>query len=419
MLEYRHLRFTHGPPGGRGYLYLKEKHVVDNASQPWDTAQVRQAFPILKDVNYLNTGTYGLMPEPALAAFLEMTADFERGGQAARGEFYARMGVTRQRIAGLLGATSQEIAFTRNATDGVNLVLAGLEWQPGDEVITTDEEHPAIAHPLGYLRRERGLRIHTVKVSPRADVMLARLEAVVTPATRLVIMSHVTCETGTRLPAREICAWAAGRGLLTLFDGAQVLGAAPVNVRELGCDFYASNGHKWLGGPKGTGVFYCRADRLDRLFMAHVGAGSLERADLATGVAEPFHSGLRFEFGTRAFALPAGLGGSLDWLEGLGWDNVYGRITGLARYLKDRILERPYLSLLTPYDAADSSGLTSFAIAGRSAEETCRRLREQWRIYTRAVTHNNLLRIATAHFNSEDDIDRLLAALDQSLWPVS
>jgi L-cysteine/cystine lyase len=387
--------------------------VVDNSSGGWDTAKVRQAFPALEDVVYFNTGTYGLMPEPALASFLEMVAEFERRGQAARGDIYPRIGDTRQRIAGLLGADAGEIAFTRNATDGINLVLAGLDWRPGDEVITTDEEHPAIAHPLVYLQRERGLRIRMVRVSPRADVMLARLEEVVTPATRLVAMSHVTCETGTRLPAREISAWAAGRSLLTLFDGAQVLGAVPVNMRELGCDFYASNGHKWLGGPKGTGFFFCRSDRLDRLFMAHVGAGSLERGDLATGIAEPWREARRFEFGTRAFALYAGLGASLDWFEGLGWENVYRRIAGLARHLKDRIRERPHLSLLTSYPEEDSSGLTSFAVAGHAAEEVSRLLREKWRIQVRVVTHYNAIRISTAHFNSEEDLDRLLAAVDQ------
>jgi L-cysteine/cystine lyase len=387
--------------------------VVDNFLRQWDAAKVRRAFPALEDVVYLNTGTYGLMPEPALASFLEMVAELERRGQAARGDIYPKINDTRQRIAGLLGADAKEIAFTRNATDGINLVLAGLDWRPGDEIITSEEEHPAISHPLVYLQRARGLRVKMVQMSPRAEVMLARLEAAVTPATRLIALSHVTCETGTRLPAWEISAWAAGRGLLTLFDGAQVLGAVPVNVRELGCDFYASNGHKWLGGPKGTGIFFCRGDRLDRLFMAHVGAGSLERGDLATGVAEPWREARRFEFGTRAFALYAGLGASLDWFEGLGWEKVYRRIAGLARYLKDRIQERPHLSLLTPEQEEDSSGLTSFAVAGRAAEEVSRLLKEKWRIQVRVVTHYNAIRISTAHFNSEEDLDRLSAAVDQ------
>jgi selenocysteine lyase/cysteine desulfurase len=102
----------------------------------WDSEWVRAAFPVLKEVTYLNTGTYGLMPEPAVTAFLEVTREFETRGVTCRADLGGKMNETRKRIAGLLGAEPGEIAFTRNATDGINLVLAGLPWQPGDEVIT-------------------------------------------------------------------------------------------------------------------------------------------------------------------------------------------------------------------------------------------------------------------------------------------
>ncbi len=210
-----------------------------------------------------------------------MQADFERYGVAARMNLGGKSEDTRKRIAALINATADEIAFTRNATDGINLVLAGLDWQPGDEIISTDEEHPAMSHPLLYLQRTRGVRVHWLDISPDPAVMLARLDAVVSPRTRLVGMSHVPCETGTRLPARDICAWAAARDILTLFDGAQAFGAFRVDMRDLGCDFYTTNGHKWGCGPKGTGVFYARKDRLTSLSPAHVGAGSLEKADMA------------------------------------------------------------------------------------------------------------------------------------------
>ena len=164
----------------------------------------------------------------------------------------------------MIGATADEIAFTRNATDGINLVLAGIDWQPGDEVITTDEEHEAMNHPLLYLQKSKGLVVKHVEVSPDAEVMHERLEAVHSAKTRLVAMSFVTCETGTRLPGQAISQWARAHNVLCLLDGAQVSGAVPVNVREIGCDFYASNGHKWLSGPKGTGFFYGKLENRRR-----------------------------------------------------------------------------------------------------------------------------------------------------------
>ncbi len=382
-------------------------------SSPLDLATIRQAFPALAELTYLNVGTYGLMPEPALAELMQAVTAFERYGVASPIDLDGKMNETRAAVARLLGADPGEIAFTRNATDGVNLVLAGIDWRPGDEVITSTEEHPAIAHPLLYLQRRREVRIRTVEVSPKAAEMTARLDGVLSSRTRLLAISQVPCETGARLPAREMATWAAAHGVLSLIDGAQALGTFPINVREIGCDYYTSNGHKWLCGPKGTGIFYARRERLAGLSPAHVGAGSLERADMGTGEAEPWLDGRRFEFGTRAWPLYAGLGASLAWVGALGWDRIEQHMAALSAYLKERVARRPYLHLLTPRDWAESSGLTSFSMDGQQAPDLAATLRTRWRIHVRVVTHYNAIRVATAFFNNREDIDRLLAALDE------
>ena len=259
--------------------------------------------------------------------------------------------------------------------------------------------------------------VKRLPVSPQDDVMLARLEEAVSDRTRLLIMSLVSCETGTRLPAKAISAWAASRGILTLFDGAQVTGALPIDVRDLGFDFYTSNGHKWLGGPKGTGFFYNRLDKINALAPAHIGAGSLEKVDLEAQTVEIFQTGQRFEFGTRAWPVQAGLGYSLDWLEGLGWDNVYSHIHALNDHLKDCIVERPYLKLLTPLPFEASSGLTTFMIEGHQAQAVANQLRERWKIYTRVIPHFNAMRIATGHFNAPEDVEKLMLGLEQIVRP--
>lgn len=378
-----------------------------------EDANVRAAFPVLQDVVYLNVGTYGIMPEPALAQFLAMQAEFERRGVASDHTFGRKAEETRQRIAALIGASADEIAFTRNATDGINLVLGGIDWQPGDEVITTDEEHEAMNHPLLYLHNRRGLVVKRVQVSPQANIMLARLDQAFSPKTRLVALSFVSCESGTRLPAQEISQWARQHGVLCLLDGAQVSGVFRADMREIGCDYYASNGHKWLSGPKGTGFFYGRLDALEKLSPAHVGAGSLQRVDLETEEAVPFATGQRFEFGTRAWPLQAGLGASLDWFESIGWDKVYGHIAALSGELKERIRQRPFLRLLSPEPFEHSSGLTTFVIEEHQAQDVSQVLREKWKIYTRVIPHYNALRITTAHFNTPEDLDRLMAGLEQ------
>ncbi len=387
--------------------------MIEQPTALLEEERVRQAFPVLNDVIYLNIGTYGIMPDPALACFQEIQAEFERRGVASKGTFGRKTEETRQRVASMIGAQADEIAFTRNATDGINLTLAGIDWKPGDEMITTDEEHEAMMHPSMYLQHTKGIKVKMLPVSPRPEVMIEELEQAVSRKTRLVAMSFVTCETGTRLPAQAISRWADEHGLLCLFDGAQASGAFPVNVKEIGCDFYASNGHKWLCGPKGTGFFYCKGEKLCLLSPAHVGAGSLKQVDIHTGLAEPFLTGQRFEFGTRAWALQAGLGCSLDWFDGLGWEKVYAHIASLNDYLKECILQRPFLKLLSPRAFEDSSGLTSFVVEGCKAGEVSTKLRERWKMYTRVIPHYNALRISTAHFNNRQDMDQLMSALEE------
>jgi len=373
---------------------------------------IRSAYPGLSAGIYLNIGTYGIMPRPALEQYLALVEDFETYGLFSTAGVGQKAEATREVLAALLGCGPAQIAFTGNATDGTNLVLAGLAWQPGDEVITTDEEHEAINHPLLYLQKSRGIRMRRVQVSPDPELMRARVEAVVSPRTRLLAFSHVTCETGTRLPVAELCAWARERHLLSMVDGAQSLGAIRTDVTALGCDFFTGNGHKWLCGPKGTGLFYASPETLGQLSPAHVGAGSLEKADVATDLAELWPSGRRFEFGTRATTLYGGLGYSLAWLGSLGWEAIERYVAALSDALKARILDRPYLRLLTPRPFDHAAGLTTFVMDSWDAGEVSRELWRRGHIRVRVIPHYNGIRISTAHFNNPADLDTLMATLD-------
>ena len=158
-------------------------------SMQYDINKVRESFPVLKDVYYLNMGTYGVIPEPALKKFINMQIESEHGFRRGSKENpWTKTQETKERIADLIGATPDEVAFTRNATDGINLVLSGIDWQPGDEVITTAQEHEAMNHPLLYLQKTKGIKARFIEVSPEPDVMIERIEAVFGPRTRLIAM---------------------------------------------------------------------------------------------------------------------------------------------------------------------------------------------------------------------------------------
>jgi selenocysteine lyase/cysteine desulfurase len=241
--------------------------------------------------------------------------------------------------------------------------------------------------------------------------MVRFLKGQISARTRLVAFSHVTCETGTRLPAHEMCVWASERGILSLLDTAQSLGAIPIDVGAIGCDFLTGNGHKWLHGPKGTGLLYARSGLMDRLIPAHVGAGSLEHADAHTGAAEPWATGARFEFGTRSWALASGWKESLLWLTNLDMSRIGGHISATAGYACERIAALPSATLLTPSGECARAGLVSFRCDGVDAGLLGRRLREEASVVSRHVPRHNAVRISTAHFTSEADVDRFCDGL--------
>jgi selenocysteine lyase/cysteine desulfurase len=372
----------------------------------FDIDVVREAYPIVRDLAYFNTGTYGIMAEPMLERYLESVARFERRGMAGRDGLQEEIERARQRIAARINASATEIALTGNATDGIAYVAAGLELSPGDEVIISDQEHPAMRYPWEYIAQRRGLVVRRYTVAHDPERSLESLRSLLTPRTRLIGTSHVTSPNGIRLPVGRICSLAHEHGVLALVDGAQSFAVMPIDVGIIGCDFFTGNGHKWLGGPKGTGFFYARQELMELLQPAYVGAGSL-REPVGDQVAlEP--SGRRFEFGTRGFATPAGLNVALDWLDRLGWDDVSGVIERLSGHLKRQLAETPGVRLCTPMEWERSSGLVTFQVPGHDETDLQARLEERGLFPRTLGRGSERIRVSCALFNTEDEIERLV-----------
>ncbi len=228
-------------------------------SIPAVAADLRSEFPVLERVAYFNAGSVGPVPRAAADAARGQLDDALESGRGGKAHFDLLLELgdrLRARVAALMGASSEEVALTGATTDGVNAVISGLDLRPGDEVLTSDEEHPGLLAPLAMARRRRGIEL---RVAPFAELAHA-----VGPDTRLVACSHVGWQTGRVVDARAL----ADSGAPVLLDGAQGLGAVEVDVAALGCDFYAASGQKWLCGPIGSGYLYVRPDRIDELAPA-------------------------------------------------------------------------------------------------------------------------------------------------------
>jgi L-cysteine/cystine lyase len=352
---------------------------------------LRAEFPVLDRIAYLNAGTDGPVPQLAAAAAASSIAAQADGGRAGKSHFEEVMQIRedlRRRAAWLMGCPPGEIALTHSTTDGMNLVLRGLRLGRGDEVVTTDEEHPGLLAPLAALEAETGI---SVKFAPFAEVANA-----VTPATKLIACSHVSWINGQVVDTAALAA----TGLPVLLDGAQGLGAIRVHPAELGCAFYAAAGQKWLCGPDQSGFLYVHEDWIERLGAPWPGYQSL--ADASRAEELPLAQGAtRFDLGFPAPHDGAWAVASFEVFERAGWDNILTRGPMLAGQLAERLRERGLevaprgSSTLVSFSADDPDGFVERAAAAG--------------VVIRNLPGRGIVRASVGAWSDESDLERLLA----------
>ena len=324
--------------------------------------------------------------------------------------FFARQSELREhaREAGarLVGAAPEDVALTQNTTHGMNLGALSLDWRQGDEVVSTTTEHPGCLAPLHALAERFGVKV--VLVPP--PVTGEKLEAVMTPKTRLVALSHVDWTTGEVFPLAEICALARERGALTLVDGAQSVGNIPVNVPSSGADMYAFTAHKWVLGPEGIGALYVRPG----LDVPSTNVGFLSLADPFAfdpgGDYELKPDARRFEASTGSPALCAGFAAAAEAVRERGEAGFEG-IRERAELLMALLSEMPRVSLRSPRPA--QSGLVSFEVEGLAAKAVVERLLERRFVLRYIPGSRPYVRASTHLFNSEEELEALAKAVGE------
>ncbi len=374
--------------------------------------RVRQEMPVTLKHIYLNNGTFGPLPNCVIQAMQErIQAEWRNGRLGAlafqsMGDIYAG---ARKSVANLLHADVAEIALTDNTGEGMNIISYGLNWQEGDEVITTNHEHISALAPLYQMRDRFGTVTRFADLGPRADRSI--LEAVseqITERTRLISISHVTWTTGARLDVRSVARLGRERGIPVLIDGAQSAGAIPIDVKALEVDFYAIPMQKWLCGPDGTGALYVRNESLHYVVPTYVGYWSVKHEEGLEW--ELNDNAQRFELGGRQTAALAGQSAVLNWLEQfVGYPWLFERIKSLNTYAYHALQHVPGLTMLTPEPGG--SGILSFTLSKRDDAEVVKQLQEKYNIYIRNIPNMNALRVSTGFYNTEEEIDILVRAL--------
>ena len=327
-----------------------------------------------------------------MAAWERRALEQGRAGSAYFAELLELRSRLRSTLATLIRAPEDSVALTSSTTEGCNIVVAGLRLAPGEEVVTTDVEHPGL---LGALRGwELDVRVARIRALP-ARKALAVLEAELTPKTRLVALSHVAWTTGAVLPVGEV----SGRGVPVLVDGAQAAGAIPVDVETLGCDFYTVSGQKWLLGPDSTGCLYVRRDRVEELRLSSPSYLSWE--DPAK--LEPWPDARRFESTWLPPGSVAGLVESISFAREAG-EERFERARAVAEHCRELVRARADL-VTEPAQAT----LVSFRTE-EPAADVVKRLDGQG-VVVRDLPGLGWVRASCGFWTSEGDLERLVEAL--------
>jgi L-cysteine/cystine lyase len=375
-------------------------------------AAIREALPATRAGIYLNTGTCGPLPAEtaaAMAAVAERELTVGRAHPDAYAELTARLDEARAGVAAVLTTDVDLVAITHSTTHGLNLALGSPAWRPGDRVITTRHEHPGLLAPLAALRDRLGVEVAAVDIGDGGDDerTIAALEAALTPTTRAIALSHVLWSTGAVLPVEGIATLGRERGITVVLDGAQAAGAIQVAADDIGADFYATSGQKWLLGPEGTGALHVRRELVGAVVPPLAGFFS---------AAQPYAPALapdarRFEVAGYNAQAVTGLARSIGWLAmvvGLPW--ATGRAAGLARAAADRLATIPGVTVVTPRERMAS--LVAFRVAGWPAAAVVAELSRRVHAVTRSVPGHDLVRLSVGFFTTEAELDQVLAAVE-------
>ena len=371
-------------------------------------AEMRKQFLIPEDEVYLNNGTVGSSPAPVLRAIFDGYLTTEKLDQQEPEDYpiwgYAKWNEFRDPLAEFIGCNRDELALLRNATEANSYIANGLDMKPGDEVLMTDQEHPGGEHPFNLKAKRYGIVVKKITL-PRpvkdAAQVLQLFNDAITPRTKLIFFSHISTFSGVVLPAKEICALARSKGILSAVDGAHAPGMMRLNVHELGCDMYTSSPHKWLQSTKGSGFLYVRDEVIDRLWNTIV----------TEGWDEPKIRAERFQrIGSSNVPALWGLRASIKLANDIGIDRIEKRHRAMADYLFAEMLKRGAVSWTSP-DPALRCGIITVNVPPVPRMDLENTLWHTHKIRIRGADPNKL-RLSTPYYIQKKDVDRFLEKFD-------
>lgn len=369
---------------------------------------VKAQFPLEEKLIYLNAANVCPASRPVLDRHLEFLRDFHANPSFQNRDKYVPLRETlRSKVAGILRVSADEIAITRNTSEGSNIIVKGIDLKPGDEVIITDHNHPSNNESWKVRAKREGFVVKSAAVPVPArsvDELVSSVEREITPRTKVIAITHLTSTTGILYPARAIAELARKHHCFMHLDGAQTFGAIEVNLREIGCDSYATSAHKWPMGPLEAGILYIRNERIPQIWPSIVTAGWSDNLNGAR----------KFEvFGQRDDPRVVALEAAVDFLQMIGIGNIESRMRALAARAKLELAKLPNVQLKTNSEPELSAGVIKFRLTNVPTKRAYDTLWEKHRLAIAMTPGGDSegLRFSPHIYNSFEEIDRAVAAV--------
>ncbi len=381
-----------------------------------DIKKIREDFPLIKNRIWFQNGFVSAIPTPVMKKQNEYFEELYLNGPMHL--LYPEIENPRRiesvkNIAKFIGAEYSEIALTLGVSDGFLKVLNSINWNEDDEIILTIDE-AAIENPCKMLADSRKLKLKMVPLVDNISEQIEIFKNAISKKTKLIAFSHVTTDSGNKLPAKEICDFAKKLSILTYVDLAHSVGAMPINVTEMNCDFASILSYKWTFGPYSVGALYVNKNSLNRLQHDIVSG----RVGIHEGKTMKIPQNTKkFESGPWCWPLVHTWSYSLDYLSEKGISSIWDRTKLLTQMLKDGLMKIPEVKMFTPYQSQASGPLVTFKIQNFNEEKIGKQLKTQYNIDIKYNLDSiKGLRASIPFFMLEEEIEKLLSSLKEIIY---
>jgi selenocysteine lyase/cysteine desulfurase len=371
-------------------------------------ATIQQAFSVTRGIVNLNNGGVSPSPRMVTEAFVRYTWQQEDATAYTMWQILEPQSETiRTGLAEVFGCDPEEIAITRNASESLEILLMGMDFKPGDEILTTTQDYPRMLTTLRQREMREGLKLNLIKIpiAPgNVDDIASAFERGVTPRTKLILISHQINLTGQITPVRKVCEMARARGIETIVDGAHSFAQFDFKRDDLGCDYFGTSLHKWIYAPKGTGMLYVRKEKIPKIWALMASEGR-NKNDIRKYE----------EIGTHSAAMRLAIGEAILFHNAIGAKRKEERLRYLSRYWMNHIKDIPKVGFNTSFEPRQSCAIANFKIAGVDPVQLGGYLMSKHHIFTTPIVHDEFsgIRITPNVYTTLWELNRFANAVEE------